>query len=78
MNNKGQLIIRKDENVWENYQKFSDPYRHIRIAYIEAARNRPEEFQKRLDNFIEKTRQNKLIKGYGGIDKYYGLRADPT
>ena len=33
---------------------------------------------KRLDNFIEKTRQNKLIKGYGGIDKYYGLRTDPS
>ena len=37
----------------------------------EAARKRPEEFQKRLNSFIEKTRRNKLIMGYGGIEKYY-------
>ena len=67
-------IIRelKSENVvWENYQKFSAPYKRIRIAYIESARKRPEEFEKRLHNFIDKTKENKLIKGFGGIDKYY-------
>ncbi len=63
--------LKKDNTVWENYQGFSDPYKRIRIAYINAARKRPEEFQKRLDSFIEKTRQNRLIKGYGGIEKYY-------
>lgn len=63
--------LKKDKVVWENYQQFSEPYKRIRIAYIEAARNRPEEFKKRLKSFIEKTRQNKMIKGYGGIDKYY-------
>lgn len=63
--------LRQDEIVWKNYQRFSDPYKRIRIAYIEAARKRPEEFQKRLHSFIEKTRRNKLIKGYGGIEKYY-------
>ena len=64
--------VRNDEEAWDHFQRFSDPYRRIRIAYIEAARKRPEEFEKRLKNFIEKTRQNKLIMGYGGIDKYYG------
>ena len=64
-------VLRRDETVWENYQHFSDPYKRIRIAYIEAARKRPEEFQKRLNSFVEKTRRGKLIKGYGGIDKYY-------
>ncbi len=63
--------LRQDETVWENYQKFSKPYKRIRIAYIEAARKRPEEFQKRLASFIEKTRRNKLITGYGGVEKYY-------
>ena len=63
--------LRQDSTVWENYQGFSEPYRRIRIAYIDAARKRPEEFQKRLNSFVEKTRQNRLIKGYGGIDKYY-------
>lgn len=64
-------FIKADETVWKNYQSFSDSYKRIRIAYIDAARNRPEEFQKRLNNFIEKTRKNKLIIGYGGVDKYY-------
>ena len=63
--------LRQDETVWENYQKFSKPYKRIRIAYIEAARNRPAEFQKRLNSFMDKTRKNKRIMGYGGIDKYY-------
>ena len=63
--------LQKDASVWDNYQRFSEPYKRIRIAYIEAARKRPEEFQKRLDSFIEKTRQGKMIMGYGGIEKYY-------
>ena len=63
--------LKQDAVAWENYQQFSDSYKRIRIAYIEAARKRPEEFQKRLDNFIETTRRGKLIMGYGGIEKYY-------
>ena len=63
--------IRADEMAWKNYQSFSDSYKRIRIAYIDAARKRPDEFQKRLKNFIDKTRDNKKIMGYGGVDKYY-------
>ena len=64
-------VLRQDETVWQNYNRFSEPYKRIRIAYIDAARTRPEEFRKRLDSFVEKTRNNRLITGYGGIDKYY-------
>ncbi len=63
--------IRKDQIAWENFQAFSEPYKRIRVAYIDAARKRPAEFEKQLNNFIAKTRENKLIVGYGGIDKYY-------
>lgn len=63
--------IRADETAWANYEKFSEPYKRIRVAYIDAARKRPEEFRRRLNSFIGKTRENKLITGYGGIDKYY-------
>ena len=62
--------LKKDKSTWENYQKLSAPYTRIRVAYIESARNRPAEFRKRLDHFIAKTRENKLIKGFGGIDEY--------
>jgi uncharacterized protein YdeI (YjbR/CyaY-like superfamily) len=62
--------IKSDADAWENYQKFSDIYKRIRVAFIEGARNRPEEFQKRLKYFIKMSRENKLI-GFGGIEKYY-------
>jgi uncharacterized protein YdeI (YjbR/CyaY-like superfamily) len=62
--------IRKDKKAWGNYTQFSEAYKRIRIAYIDAARKRPEEFNKRLENFIQKTRENKQI-GFGGIEKYY-------
>jgi uncharacterized protein YdeI (YjbR/CyaY-like superfamily) len=62
--------IRNEKKAWDNYLKFSPSYKRIRIAYIDAARKRPEEFKKRLANFIEKTKDNKLI-GFGGIGKYY-------
>lgn len=63
--------IKEDRTAWENYQLFSDSYKRIRIAYIDSARKRPDEFKKRLSGFIDKTRKNKLIKGFGGIEKYY-------
>ncbi|MEL6675874.1 MAG: YdeI/OmpD-associated family protein [Bacteroidota bacterium] len=64
-------LIQADAQAWQHYQAFSPSYQRIRIAFIAAARKRPEEFHKRLHNFLSKTRENKLIKGFGGIDKYY-------
>ena len=64
--------IKADGVAWENYEKLSEPYKRIRVAYIDAARKRPNEFKKRLESFIKKTRDGKLIVGFGGIDKYYG------
>jgi uncharacterized protein YdeI (YjbR/CyaY-like superfamily) len=61
----------EDKIVWNNYQRFPDTYKRIRIAYIESARKRPEEFKKRLNHFIGKTKENKKITGFGGIEKYY-------
>ena len=70
----GDIIdtLRRDPAVWEHFVSFPEPYKRIRVAYIDAARKRPEEFRKRLDFFIRKTRENRLIIGYGGICRYYG------
>lgn len=57
-------ILKKDEVVWSNFNKFPEYYKTIRVAFIEGARPRPEEFQKRLKNFLKKTKQNKR---FGGI-----------
>jgi uncharacterized protein YdeI (YjbR/CyaY-like superfamily) len=62
--------IRANREAWKNYQKFSDSYKRIRIAFIDGARKRPEEFQKRLRYFIAMTEKNKMF-GFGGIEKHY-------
>ena len=62
--------IKANKEAWKNFQKFSDPYKRIRIAFIEGARKRPEEFQKRLQYFIDMTGKNKTF-GFGGIEKHY-------
>lgn len=62
--------IRANPDAWRNYQTYSPAYQRIRIAWIDTARVRPEEFDKRLAHFIRNTEQNKQI-GYGGIDKYF-------
>jgi len=62
--------IKSDATAWNNYQKFSLEYKRIRIGYIEGARERPEEFKKRLNHFVEMTKKNKQF-GFGGIKKHY-------
>ncbi|MFP4370518.1 MAG: YdeI/OmpD-associated family protein [Candidatus Kapaibacterium sp.] len=63
-------IIKSDPEAWKNYRNFSEAYKRIRIAYIDQARPHPEEYEKRLNNFLKKTRENKLI-AYGGIEKHF-------
>lgn len=61
--------LKKDKSVWKNFQAFADNYKRVRIAYIEAGRKHgPEQFQKRLDNFINKTRKNQQF-AFGGVQK---------
>jgi uncharacterized protein YdeI (YjbR/CyaY-like superfamily) len=56
--------------AWKNLQGFSPAYVRIRVAFIEAARKRPAEFEKRLRHFIQMTENNKQF-GFGGIEKHY-------
>jgi uncharacterized protein YdeI (YjbR/CyaY-like superfamily) len=62
--------IKANKEAWKNFQKFSDSYKRIRIAFIDGARKRPEEFQKRLRYFIKMAEKNKMF-GFGGIEKHY-------
>lgn len=55
--------------AWANFQCYSDSYQRIRIAYIDSARKRPNEFQKRLKHFLQKTEKNKQF-GFG-IEAYF-------
>jgi hypothetical protein len=62
--------IRANPTAWQNYRRFSDAYKRIRIGFVEGARGRPQEFRKRLKYFVRMTERNKTF-GFGGIDKYY-------
>ena len=62
--------IQANQHAWQNFQTFSQPYIRIRIAFIDGARNRPAEFEKRLRYFVDMTAKNKQF-GFGGIEKYY-------
>lgn len=62
--------LQASPQAWKHFQGFSPAYIRIRIAYIDAARRRRAEFQKRLNHFIRMTEQNKQF-GFGGIEKHY-------
>jgi uncharacterized protein YdeI (YjbR/CyaY-like superfamily) len=61
--------LRANAQAWENFQRFSPPYQRIRLAYIDDARDRPGDFEKRLDNFLRNTEMGKQF-GYG-IEEFY-------
>jgi uncharacterized protein YdeI (YjbR/CyaY-like superfamily) len=52
-------VLKSDEQVWENFQGFPESYKRIRVGWIDGARHRPEEFEKRLRYFVKMTRQGK-------------------
>ncbi|MGE5249939.1 MAG: YdeI/OmpD-associated family protein [Bacteroidota bacterium] len=62
--------IKADKEAWKNFQAFSPAYQRIRVAFIEGARDRPEEFEKRLRYFVRMTARNKQY-GFGGIEKHF-------
>jgi uncharacterized protein YdeI (YjbR/CyaY-like superfamily) len=62
--------LKADRETWKNFRAFTDSYKRIRIGYVEGARDRPQEFAKRLRNFLKLTKANRII-GFGGIQKHY-------
>jgi uncharacterized protein YdeI (YjbR/CyaY-like superfamily) len=62
--------VRANRQAWVNFQRFSPAYTRIRVAFINGARKRPAEFQKRLRYFLEMTEKNKQF-GFGGIERHY-------
>src|SRR5215211_1019607 len=47
--------LKANKEAWKNFKKFSDSYKRIRIGFIDGARKRPAEFNKRLRYFIRMT-----------------------
>jgi hypothetical protein len=61
--------LRENDAAWNNFQRYSEAYRRIRVAFVDSARNRPAEFEKRLRNLIRKSEQNRQF-GHG-IEAFY-------
>ena len=61
--------LQANEQAWQNFQRYSGSYQRIRVAYVDSARERPGEFEKRLKHLVRMTEQDKQF-GYG-IVKYY-------
>jgi uncharacterized protein YdeI (YjbR/CyaY-like superfamily) len=61
--------LRANKRAYDHFNKFSAPYRRIRIAYIDSARRRPAEFKKRLAHFLKLTEQGRQF-GFG-IESFF-------
>lgn len=54
-------LMKQDPEIWNNFSGFPDDYKQVRIAYIDHARIRPEEFTRRLNYFLKMTKKNKMF-----------------
>ncbi|HYH81199.1 MAG TPA: YdeI/OmpD-associated family protein [Longimicrobium sp.] len=61
--------LQADEQAWRHLQRWPDAYLRIRVAFVDAARDDPAEFDKRLRHLLDKSRQGKQY-GYG-IEAFY-------
>src|SRR4030095_411622 len=62
--------LKHNPTAYQNFQSFTDAYKRVRVAYVDGARDRPEEFNKRLSNLIKANERNKKL-GIDGMEKYY-------
>jgi uncharacterized protein YdeI (YjbR/CyaY-like superfamily) len=53
--------IRQEQQAWKLFQEIPDLYVRVRIGYIEEVRRQPNEFYRRLKNFVTKTAEGKIF-----------------
>jgi uncharacterized protein YdeI (YjbR/CyaY-like superfamily) len=54
-------VLKNKPAAWANFAEFPDLYRRVRIGYIEEMRKNPIEFDRRLQNFVNKTADDKMF-----------------
>lgn len=52
--------LKEDDSIYQNFLRFPELYRRIRIDTIQSVRNDPGLYTQRLEKFIENTRANKM------------------
>ncbi len=53
--------INSTETLKTHFDSLPELYVRVRVGYIEEMRKRPEEFARRLDNFLRKTEEGKMF-----------------
>ncbi len=53
--------LRADPDVWKTFNSFPDLYRRVRVGYIQEVSKNPQEFDRRLRNFIKQTAQGRMF-----------------
>ena len=64
-----RAALQENRSAWEFFESTPPPYQRIRAAYVDHARDRPAEFEKRLQNLVDKCARGKRF-GYG-IEDFY-------
>lgn len=64
-----ETCLKKDEQLYLNYINFPELYRRIRIDTIQSYRNDLDTFNKRLNKFIENTKENKMYGQWNDNDR---------
>lgn len=53
-------IIKKDKDIYNNFNNFPDLYKRIKLGNIQKEKKNIEVFNRMLNNFLKKTKENKL------------------
>lgn len=53
--------VKEDREAWDFFQELPDLYTRVRVGYIEEVRKQPDEFNRRLKNFVSKTASGKMF-----------------
>ena len=57
--------IKKDDEIWDNFNNFPELYKRVRIGNIQRDKNNKEVYKKALKHFLEETKNNNM---YGEWD----------
>ena len=53
-------LLKKDKEVWNNFNNFPELYKKIRISNIQRERKKKDVFDRMLEHFLEETKKNKM------------------
>jgi len=53
-----KAALQGEPMAWKHFQRFPTAYRRMRVAYVDGARRRPDEFRRRLRNLVRRSAKN--------------------